>query len=779
MLSQLAIWIHNQRIVTFGLMVLLLCFLGSGLAAHFLNPGSDGAVRTLLTGSIAGIVVAAALLVLQFRREVKPYNDMVEVGHRINDDDLTRMTFAVTELAQGNMATTFSINSRQFLRPAEGELEEMGKILNGMVEHLENIASEFNALTDVPCRRLCYVGADSFLEGKQCAEVLGSITGGKGEVLITTGYINAAANLELRRKGFSSTIRDKFPGIKIVEVYENFENSELAYKRTLDMLGRYPRLAGIYATEGSTPHAVARAVTEVGKAGKIVIVGHDLTVDSVQCMKDRTITALLGQDPFAQGHNPVIHLFNHIVAGWEPPVPRLLTQNEVITPENYAQFWQSGTGLTQSQSEFARLAKPVQQMPDKPIKIAVLGRENSAFWIPVKNGVMNAAQKLRGFNTTVEWVVLAQEVKDKSLNMVVYGEVFERLIREGYNAIATVLYDHAMIPLINRAVDQGIPVITLNSESISLRSMVGTITEQALKLMGMSEQLAAATVEASTATSHINAKMADISRGTGQQNEHIKGTEADLDSLLGNIDRINHEAGEGAASAENAAKSVGAGTAALDQTLNSIQSIEQSVGETWKIVNELGKHSERIDTAVELIDDIASMVNVLALNASIEATRAGEAGKGFMVVANEIRRLSRRTAEATREVTEMITTVQSGIAGVQKSIEQGLDKVRQSGEMTDKAKELMAGLRQMVDSNKSRMQKIAGGIADMQRLSHQVGAAMENVASVSGRNASAIEEINVASKELSDQFTDVAGLAQHLENIAQSQKELLAKFSVQ
>jgi methyl-accepting chemotaxis protein len=778
MLSQLGLWIQNQRIVAFGLMVILLCFLGAGLVTYFLHPGSATTVRTMLIGLIGGSLLVIALLILHFRKEVKPFNDLMEVGRSINDDDLTRMAFAVTELAQGNLATKFTLTTRPLQRPASGELLEMGKILNDMVEHLENITLEFNALTDVPCKRLCYVGADSFLEGKQCAEAMGNLIGGKGEILITTGFLHAAS-LELRRKGFASTIRDKFPGIEIVEVFENFENPELTYERMMDMLARYPRLAGVYITEGSSPHAVARAVTEVGKARKIVIVGHDLTVDTVQCMKDRTIAALLGQDPFAQGHNPVIHLFNHIVAGWVPPVPRLLTQPGVINPDNYTQFWQPGSGLIQSPSEFARLAKPVQQMPAKPLKIAVLGQELSAFWIPVKSGVMNAAQKLRGFNTTVEWVVADRAVKEKDVSAVVFGEVFERLIREGFDGIATVLYDHAMIPLINRAVDQGIPVITLNSEPISLRSMVGTITEQAFKLMGMSEQLSAATVEASTATSHINAKMADISRGTGQQNEHIKGTEADLDSLLGNIDRINHEAGEGAVSAENAAKSVGAGTAALDQTLNSIQSIEQSVGETWKIVNELGKNSERIDVAVELIDDIASMVNVLALNASIEATRAGEAGKGFMVVANEIRRLSKRTTDATREVTELITTVQSGIGGVQKSIEQGLERVRQSGEMTDKAKELLAGLRSMVDSNKSRMQKIASGIGDMQRLSHQVGAAMENVASVSGRNASSIEEINVASKELSDQFTDVAGLAQNLENIAQSQKELLAKFSIQ
>jgi methyl-accepting chemotaxis protein len=731
----------------------------------------------MLIGLIGGSVLAVLVLILQIRREVKPFTDLMKLGHSLNDDDLTRLTFSVTDLAQGNLSTRFKVASHAIPGGDKGELQELVNVMNDMVGHLEVMSTEFNALTDVPCKRLCYVGADSFLEGKQCANIMGDLLGGKGQVVISTGFLNAAG-LELRRKGFSSTIRGKFPGIEIEDTFENMENPDLAYKRMTEMLVKYPRLSGVYVTEGATPHAIARAVKEGAKNQKIVIIGHDLTIDSMEHMKDRSIAALLGQDPFAQGHDPVIHLFNHIAAGWMPSVPRLLTKAEAITPDNYTQFWQAGTGLIQSQNESARLAKPIQQTPNQPIKIAVLGQENSAFWIPVKNGVMTAAQKLRSFKTTVEWVVPDRAMKVNDVSAAVYGEVFERLIREGFKGIATVVYDHAMIPIINRAVDQGIPVITMNSEPLSLRSMVATITGQAHKLMGMSEQLAAATVEASTATSHINSKMGEISRGTGQQNEQIKGTEADLESLLVNIDRINHEAGEGASAAEGAAKAVGAGTTAMDQTLNSIQSIEQSVGETWKIVNELGRHSERIDTVVELIDDIASMVNVLALNASIEATRAGDAGKGFMVVANEIRKLSKRTAEATREVTELISTVQNGITGVQKSIEQGLEKVKQSGEMTDKAKEVLASIRSMVDSNKSRMNKIAGGIGDMQRLSHQVGAAMENVASVSGRNAQAIEEINVASKQLSDQFTDVAGLAQNLENIAQSQQELLAKFTV-
>ena len=775
--SQLIHWIQNRRILGFALIILLLCFLGSGLTDYFMDPRSVTAVRSMLIGLIGGSLIAVLIMILQFKREVKPFTDLMKLGHSLNEDDLTRLTFSVTELAQGNLSARFKVASHPVPGADRGDLQELAKVMNDMVGHLEVMSAEFNALTDVPCKRLCYVGADSFLEGRRCGELMGDLLGGKGQVLITTGLFTATG-LELRRKGFQCAIRDKFPNIQIVDIYENYENPDVAYKKTADLIAKNVHISGIYVTEGATPHAVARAVKEGDKARKIVIVGHDLTTDSSQCMKDRSIAALLGQDPFTQGHDPVIHLFNHLVAGWTPLVPRFLTKPEVITPDNYKQFWESGTGLIQSHAANDRLAKPIHQMPDKPLKIAVLGREDSAFWLPVKNGALSAAQKLRAMNTATEWIVPEKSVRDKDFSAAVYGEELERLLSEGYHGIAVVVVDRNLVPAINRTVDQGVPVITLNSEPLSLRSMVATITGQAHRLMGMSEQLAAATVEASTATSHINSKMGDISRGTGQQNEQIKGTESDLESLLVNIDRINHEAGEGASAAENAAKAVGAGTTAMDQTLNNIQSIEQSVGDTWKIVKELGKHSERIDVVVELIDDIASMVNVLALNASIEATRAGDAGKGFMVVANEIRRLSKRTAEATREVTELISTVQHGIIGVQKSIEQGLEKVKQSGTITDKAKGLLTSIRTMVDSNKSRMNKIAAGIGDMQRLSHQVGAAMENVASVSGRNSQAIEEINVASRQLSDQFGDVAGLAQNLENIAQSQQALLAKFTV-
>ncbi|MDC7235739.1 MAG: substrate-binding domain-containing protein [Spirochaetales bacterium] len=104
--------------------------------------------------------------------------------------------------------------------------------------------------------------------------------------------------------------------------------------------------------------------------------------------------------------------------------------------------------------------KPIKAS-EEPLKIAVLGLENNPFWIPVKEGAFKAAEELKSFNCTVEWIVPSGTSHGAS----VFGTAIESAMIQEYDAIATIAGDSGIVPYINKAVDAGIPVATFNSET--------------------------------------------------------------------------------------------------------------------------------------------------------------------------------------------------------------------------------------------------------------------------------------------------------------------------
>jgi len=87
---------------------------------------------------------------------------------------------------------------------------------------------------------------------------------------------------------------------------------------------------------------VARAILESKKAGSVTLICHDMTDETMRYVKQGVITATIGDNSFAQGHDPVVHLYNHLVTGWMPETPRLLIDMDVVTRTNYHHFWAEG-----------------------------------------------------------------------------------------------------------------------------------------------------------------------------------------------------------------------------------------------------------------------------------------------------------------------------------------------------------------------------------------------------------------------------------------------------
>ena len=195
----------------------------------------------------------------------------------------------------------------------------------------------FNSETDAVNKRLFFVGADLYLQGQTAAHAMAEAIGGEGKVAIITGFFAVEAH-ELRRLGFVDTIQAEYPNIQIVGEVENTDQGDIAFTQAQDFMTAHPDLKGIYVTAGG-PFGAAAAVADAGKAGQVWVVSFDFVDETMEYVQQGVIYATIGQNPFAQGHDPAVRLFNYLVAGELPPCARLVTEAAIVTKDNISQYW--------------------------------------------------------------------------------------------------------------------------------------------------------------------------------------------------------------------------------------------------------------------------------------------------------------------------------------------------------------------------------------------------------------------------------------------------------
>jgi methyl-accepting chemotaxis protein len=721
-------------------------------------------------------VVCLGLFFSKKTRETPLPKPLEELGGALVNKDCLALTIAMTELAQGNLTSRLSIQSEPLEQDRFPEHRQMTGVLNAILSSLQQSAAEFNNLTEVPCYRLCYVGADSFLEGRACGEAMGKALSGHGQVAIMASL--AATGPELRRKGFVSLLYERYPGIQVVGFADTCEQPELTYSESTRFLRQYPNLNGIYVTAGATPHDAARAVNDCARTGLVKVIGHDLVDETMRDLMEGRITATLGQDAFAQGYEPVIHIFNHLTAGWQPPAPRLLTHLDLISRENFQHFWSPDKGVIESQAIAQRRSTPIGGPSRRALRIVVLGREDSKFWHAVRDGVFSAAEQLRSHNVHVDWLVPPENINHGSISAAVYGPHIESLVEQKCDGLAVGIFDQELVPFVNRAVEAGIPVITFNSEPTSLRGLVASIASQARRLLTLSQDLASRVESVTTSTGQIGSAMDQIAQGTISQNEQVLKTNEALSSLFHHINQVQSEVEQGAAAVRTAACAAASGAEAVGKTLSSMQSIRESVASTAETVRGLSQQSDRIDLIIKMINSIAVQIRLLGINAAVEAANAGEHGASFLVVAGEIRNLGDRTAQATREITELVNGVQKQISAVRDLMAAGIERTEAGAALAEEAGQALDEIRRSSETNQKILELIVTATTQMQSFSHQVERFMEALSRISEQNASSVEEVSAATREMTSQLEEARKLTLTLSEMSKSEQQLLARFNL-
>jgi methyl-accepting chemotaxis protein len=176
--------------------------------------------------------------------------------------------------------------------------------------------------------------------------------------------------------------------------------------------------------------------------------------------------------------------------------------------------------------------------------------------------------------------------------------------------------------------------------------------------------------------------------------------------------------------------------------------VADEVGRATTVIAELEDDSRNIGTILETIKGIADQTNLLALNAAIEAARAGEQGRGFAVVADEVRKLSQSTQEATARIQELIERLQSKASAAVKVMEEGRQRVDASVGQAGNAGESLGKITKAVASIRDMNGGIANSTKDQLSVAEGISSSIETINQMATVTAAGVKSTDEAVADL-------------------------------
>ncbi|GAC1377996.1 MAG: hypothetical protein NVS4B7_03260 [Ktedonobacteraceae bacterium] len=253
-------------------------------------------------------------------------------------------------------------------------------------------------------------------------------------------------------------------------------------------------------------------------------------------------------------------------------------------------------------------------------------------------------------------------------------------------------------------------------------------------------------------------------RDASQQERQVQHISHAIDEIAQTMEQLSNSASELSRVVLEAVDVTLEGQSAVDRAVDGMGQVRETTMLTARIMKRLGESAQEINETVLAITDLTTRMNLVALNAAIEATRAGEHGQGFAVIAQEIRTLAVHSAEATRKVASHIRTIQGETTVVSQSVEQNtLEAVKQT--------ELVMQTGVALDSINVVTEQMAG-------LVQGICQATDNQAQSSQLVVSSVSHISQMTSEITEHMKQMQQSLVHLVELTNSLRSRLAVFRI-
>jgi methyl-accepting chemotaxis protein len=258
-----------------------------------------------------------------------------------------------------------------------------------------------------------------------------------------------------------------------------------------------------------------------------------------------------------------------------------------------------------------------------------------------------------------------------------------------------------------------------------------------------------ASADQTNKTAHGISDMTNVvTTNAREQSDKVFQVSNAIEEMGNTVNEIATNAANAAIAANESLELVASGNDTGCQMIDALGRIDETVATSAQNIGELGISIQRIATVSNMIRDIAEQTNLLALNAAIEAARAGEQGRGFAVVADEVRKLSERSAASTADIAKIVQVIQAGTSQAAESMVKAKNEVRQGVSLGEKMGRLLQEIDRSVHVVTDMLQQIAVATEEQSAVGTEISANIEIVATITASTANDIERARNAMLDL-------------------------------